>query len=120
MKKSGFMLMVTLGFILFGAAVVCAAGDATVGPDAISYFKWIAIVTGFGMPLAAFGASLAQGNAAKAGCEGVARNPDASGKIITTLMISLAMIESLAIYALVIELILLYANPVLKYVIGGA
>jgi F-type H+-transporting ATPase subunit c len=37
-------------------------------------------------------------------CEGVARNPGASGKITTTLIIGLAMIESLAIYALLVAL----------------
>jgi F-type H+-transporting ATPase subunit c len=43
--------------------------------------------------------------------EGVSLNPGASGKILTTMMIGFAMIESLAIYALVVALIILYANP---------
>ncbi|HCF06019.1 MAG TPA: ATP synthase F0 subunit C, partial [Desulfomicrobiaceae bacterium] len=47
----------------------------------------------------------------KAACEGTARNPEASGKITVTMLIGLAMIESLAIYALVVNLILLFANP---------
>ena len=45
----------------------------------------------------------------------VGRNPEAQGKILLTMMVGLAMIESLAIYALVIALIVLYANPLLKY-----
>ncbi|HCC69236.1 MAG TPA: ATP synthase F0 subunit C, partial [Nitrospiraceae bacterium] len=44
-------------------------------------------------------------------CEGIARNPGASGKIMTTLIIGLALIESLAIYTLVVVLIILFANP---------
>ncbi len=119
MKRIALASMVSMVLTILWVGTTFAAGNPQVGPDVISYFKWIAIAAGFGMSIAAFGTGLAQGNAAKAGCEGVARNPDASGKIITTLMISLAMIESLAIYALVIELILLYANPFLKYIVGG-
>ena len=43
--------------------------------------------------------------------EGTARNPEASGKITVTMLIGLAMVESLCIYALVVALILLYAYP---------
>ena len=70
------------------------------------------------MGLAAFGTGIAQGNAVRGAVEGIARNPGASGKILTTMLVGLAMIESLAIYALVIALILLYANPLIKYVVG--
>ena len=44
-------------------------------------------------------------------CDGVARNPEVSGKITGTMILAFAFIESLAIYALVISFILLYANP---------
>ena len=43
--------------------------------------------------------------------EGIARNPEVSGKITGTMILAYAFIESLAIYALVISFILLYANP---------
>jgi F-type H+-transporting ATPase subunit c len=46
----------------------------------------------------------------------VGRNPEAQGKILITMMVGLAMIESLAIYALVIALVVLYANSLLKYI----
>ncbi|HEX13734.1 MAG TPA: F0F1 ATP synthase subunit C, partial [Desulfurella acetivorans] len=42
---------------------------------------------------------------------GTARNPSLSGKLLTVMMIGLAMIESLVIYMLVIVLIIFYANP---------
>jgi F-type H+-transporting ATPase subunit c len=67
------------------------------------------------MALAAFGTGIAQGLGVQGACEGIARNPEASGKILTALILGLAMIESLAIYTLVIALILLYANPFIKY-----
>jgi len=47
----------------------------------------------------------------RAAVEGIARNPEASGKVTVTLLIGLAMIESLCIYTLVIALILIYAHP---------
>ena len=63
------------------------------------------------MALAAAGCGIGQGLGLKAACEGTARNPEASGKITVTMLIGLALIESLAIYALVVNLILLFANP---------
>lgn len=52
--------------------------------------------------LAAFGGALAQGKTAAAALEGIARNPGAQSKIQTPMIIGLALIESLVIYALVI------------------
>jgi F-type H+-transporting ATPase subunit c len=69
------------------------------------------IAAGFGMAIGSFGTGLGQGLAIKAAVEGVARNPGASGKILTTMMIGLAMIESLAIYVFVVAMIILFANP---------
>ena len=64
-----------------------------------------------GIGIAAFGCGIAQGIAVKGAVEGTARNPEASGKITVTMLIGLALIESLCIYALVVALILLYAYP---------
>jgi F-type H+-transporting ATPase subunit c len=57
-----------------------------------------------GIGIAALGTGIGQGIGLSKACEGVARNPSASGKITTTLIIGLAMIESLAIYALLVSL----------------
>jgi len=69
------------------------------------------IAAGIGMGLGAIGTGIGQGIAVGGAVEGVSRNPGASNKILTTMLIGLAMIESLAIYALVISLIILFANP---------
>ncbi len=66
----------------------------------------IAIAAGVAIGLAAFGGGMGQGRAASAALEGIARNPSASGKIFTPLIIGLALIESLVIYALVIAFML--------------
>ena len=60
--------------------------------------------------MAAAGCGLGQGMAIKAACEGTARNPDASGKISQSLILGLAFVESLCIYALLVDLILLFVK----------
>jgi F-type H+-transporting ATPase subunit c len=56
--------------------------------------------------IAAFGAALAQGRLAAAAMESIGRNPNAADRIFTPLLLSLAFIEALAIYALIIAFIL--------------
>ncbi len=113
MKKFMGISGVSLFLVFILAPALFAATKAT--PEVVQYFCWVAVATGIGMGLAAVGTGIGQGNGVQGACDGIARNPEASGKILTALILGLAMIESLAIYALVIELILLYANPFLKY-----
>lgn len=68
-----------------------------------------------GVGLGAFGAGLGIGTAANGACAAVGRNPGVQGKIMTTMLVGMAMAESCVIYALVIALVLLYANPYLAY-----
>ena len=77
----------------------------------MSFFTMCVLAAGIGMALGTVGTGIGHGLAVKSAVEGVSRNPGASGKILTTMMIGLAMIESLAIYALVVCLIILFANP---------
>ena len=55
--------------------------------------------------------AFAEGRAIMAAMEAIARQPEAAGPITRTLFVGLAMIETMAIYCLVIALLLLYANP---------
>lgn len=55
--------------------------------------------------------AISQGLSVSAAMNGIARQPEAAGTIGTSLIIGLAFIESLAIYALVISLLLIFANP---------
>ena len=66
----------------------------------------IAIAAGLGIAIAAFGGALGQGRGVASALDGIARNPAASGKITTPMIIGLAMIESLVIYSLLISLML--------------
>jgi F-type H+-transporting ATPase subunit c len=63
--------------------------------------------------LAGLGAGIGMGRGVESACMGIARNPEAKGPITTTMILGLALIESIAIYGLVIALILLYGNPLL-------
>ena len=58
-----------------------------------------------GLGIAAMGGAIGQGKTAAAALEGISRNPAASGKITTPMIIGLALIESLVIYALIIAII---------------
>ncbi len=79
--------------------------------QALQFFIASVTAAGFVIAVAAFGCGIAQGLGLKAAVEGIARNPESSGKVTVTMLIGLAMIESLCIYALVISLILIYAHP---------
>jgi F-type H+-transporting ATPase subunit c len=68
---------------------------------------WKALAAGIAIAVAAAGGGLGQGRAAAAALDGIARNPNASGKITTPMILGLALIESLVIYALVVALILI-------------
>ncbi len=116
--KKGMCSLGASAFFVLVFATMAFAQEGGASPETIQFFSWVAVATGIGMAIAAFGTGIGQGNGVRGACEGIARNPEASGKILTSLILGLAMIESLAIYALVIELILLYANPFLKYMVG--
>jgi len=75
------------------------------------------IAAGLAIGLAAIGPGIGQGTAAAQAVEGLARQPEAEGKIRGTLLLSLAFMESLTIYGLVVALCLLFANPFAGYYI---
>jgi len=109
LKKLSFS---TLGsaFLVFALSSVAFATEET-AIAGLKYFTASVLAAGFGLAVAAFGGALAQGMGLRAAVEGIARNPESSGKVTVTMLIGLAMIESLVIYALVISLILIYAHP---------
>ncbi len=84
-------------------ATVSAATAATVAGVFGQAGGWMAMASGLGIAIAALGGALGQGRAAAAALDGVARNPAASGKLTLPLILSLALIESLVIYALIIS-----------------
>jgi len=71
----------------------------------------LAIALGVMLPAIAMGRAISQA------LDALARQPEAERSIMRTLFIGLAMIESLAIYCLVIVLIILFRNPLLEYLL---
>ena len=87
-------------FVLtFGASVAMAAEGAPVDHSGIGYWG-----PALAIGIAAFGGAIGQGRTASAALEGIARNPAAQGKIFVPMIIGLALIESLVLYAFVIAL----------------
>ena len=68
--------------------------------------KYLAMGAGFAIGIAALGGTLGQGRAAAAALEGISRNPGAAARIQTPMILGLALIESLVLFALVIAFIL--------------
>lgn len=66
------------------------------------YFMALALALGFGVPVAVLSAALGQGRAAAAALEGMARQPEQTGRIQTAMILSLAFIESLVIFSLLV------------------
>ncbi len=97
-------------FLMLALATAAFAGEGS-GSDMIKAYSVIA--AGVGLGLAALGGAIGMGHTAAATIAGTARNPGLGGKLMTTMFIALAMIEAQVIYALVIALIALYANPYL-------
>lgn len=112
MKKTVTTILIALALIVV-LAPVCFAQEATAAGKSsnIFYYAMAALGCAVGIGLAALGTGVGMGHGLGGACEGIARNPGASGKILTTMMIGIAMIESVAIYALVVVLILIFVNP---------
>lgn len=86
------------------------------------YLGMLALAVGLGLPIAVLSAALGQGKVGGSALEGIARQPEAAGKIQLAMMIALGFIESLVIYALLMFFMLSPKLPatadVLK-VLGG-
>jgi F-type H+-transporting ATPase subunit c len=87
----------------------------------MSDMTWFVVLSTLGAALAiALGVvapGFAMGKAISQALEALARQPEAEKAITRTLFIGLAMIESLAIYVLVVVLIILFRNPLLEYLL---
>ena len=102
----GVLLISTVVFAQPDAAAA-GADAATKAPDMVALTKasqngFIALGAGLAIGLAALGGGIGQGRAAGSALDGIARNPGAKGQIFTPMILGLALIESIALYALLI------------------
>ena len=100
-----------LRLVSFAAPLLATATAFAQESNANDVGSAAAIAAGIAIGIAAAGCGLGQGRAAAAALEGIARNPSASDKLFTPMIIGLALIESLAIYALVIAIMLIGNIP---------
>jgi F-type H+-transporting ATPase subunit c len=112
------MKKVVIAGLMTIALSLCAglAFAADVSVAAAGIVQWTVLGAGLAIGLGAIGSGIGMGTAIGGACEGTSRNPEAGGRILTTMIIGLAMIESLTIYALVVALILLFGNPYAKLI----
>ena len=99
MRKVYAALMLSFVLLAFTTPVFAQEPAATGG---MTHLDWVVISAGFAMAIASSICGLAQGKAISAACEGLARNPGAAPAIRFALLLGLALIESLAIYTLVV------------------
>lgn len=100
-KTLVFMSTFTAVLLFSGMAFAQDAAD-----NVFTTFSAVALAAGLAIGVAAFGAAFGMGKAGTAALEGIARNPGAAGKIFTPLIITLALIEAVAIYGLLIAFVL--------------
>ena len=101
-RSFGKFVMVVFAVLLANPGLVHAAEGGADGTTK----GLIALAAGLGLGLAAFGAALGQGRATAAAMESIGRNPNAADRIFTPLIVGLALMEALALYALVIAFFL--------------
>lgn len=98
MRKTFTFVFLMLAVMCF-AVPVLAQGEPAAASSATN---WVAITSGFAMAIASGLCALGQGKATAAATEALARNPGARPGIQLALILGLALIESLALYTLVI------------------
>jgi F-type H+-transporting ATPase subunit c len=111
MKKMFFALSLLL--VLSATSSVWAEGVAAgkAADSSVWFFAMTVLAAGLSIGLGAIGAGIGQGMAVGKALEAMARQPEMASTFQTNMFIGLAIIESLAIYALVVSMILLYGNP---------
>jgi F-type H+-transporting ATPase subunit c len=91
-----------LSYFFLAMAMLSFAAPAFAQGGATGTSSWVAVTAGFSMAIASAVCGLAQGRATAAAAEALARNPAARSGIQFALILGLALIESLALYTLVI------------------
>lgn len=86
-------------------------------PELSTFITASTVIAVLGIAIGVLLPALAMGRAISSALDALARQPEAERAIMRTLFIGLAMIESLAIYVLVVVLIVLFRNPLLEYLL---
>jgi F-type H+-transporting ATPase subunit c len=112
MSKRNVVATLTFVLVLSLSSIAMAEDGGAKAAGLWSIFG-IAIAAGLAIGIAALGTGLGMGNAINGALTGVARNPEAGGRILTMMIVGLGLIESLAIYAFLIAILLVLKFPAL-------
>ena len=104
MKKTLHVALLTVATFVVTAGAAFAKASAKMGDSAWAIF----LGAGLAIGVAALGTGLGMGKAIASALESVSRNPSVAPRIMTMMILGLALIESLAIYSLVVSILLLF------------
>ena len=102
MRKLRMIFFAVVGVLMSAMTAMAQTGGAEAGDNDFTRQKYLYIAAAFGFAIAAAAGAIGQSRVAAAAVEGVARNPGASGRIQTLMILGLALIESLVLFALLI------------------
>ena len=104
MNKLRMLFFAVVGILMSGMTVLAQpeVAGAAGADNASSVSKYRALAAGVGFAIAVFGGALGQSRIGASACEGAARNPGAAGRIQTMMILGLALIESLVLFALLV------------------
>ena len=100
MRKTLMLILAAVAMMMFAVTAFAQPATEAAGGTSATGYKYIA--AGIGFAIAVFGGAIGQSRVAAAACEGAARNPGASGKIQVMMILGLALIESLVLFALLV------------------
>jgi F-type H+-transporting ATPase subunit c len=100
MRKLNLLFFAVVGLLMAAIPTMAQGGAQAPAPEGAVGLR--AIAAGIGFAIAVFGGALGQSRVGAAACEGAARNPGAAGRIQTMMILGLALIESLVLFALLI------------------
>ncbi|CDM66973.1 ATP synthase F0 subunit C [Pyrinomonas methylaliphatogenes] len=106
MNRLRFVLFSVLGMLMLAAPTFAQAAEVA-ADNAFTVSKYAKLAAGFGFGLAAGLAALGQSRVAAAAAEGAARNPGASGRIQTLMILGLVFIETLVLFTLLVAFLFL-------------
>jgi F-type H+-transporting ATPase subunit c len=106
LKRKLSLFAAVMTALLVVPAMALAQEPGGVAANKFDANKWLAAAAGFAIGIAALGGTTGQARAAAAALEGIARNPGAAARIQTPMILGLALIESLVLFALVISVLL--------------
>ena len=117
-RRTAIFFILTI-ILIASNSIILAAEGSKLSPEQVNFFTYIVTVSNICMAVASSAAIFGQSRAIVAAIKSIARQPQASRDIQTNLIIGLALIESLAIYVLLIALIIFFLKPFVDVVSGG-